>query len=294
MEMKSSARTMIFATMVAALVVPLAIVVRPGAALASNPFCGADASYVPWDVQTNAPAPRTATTESAIRVVLYTSTTSTANALITFITSDSAYQAVVAGVPMHATTAGGDYQSDPLLVKFATPVDVAFAYVDSFATNGGAMSSCPSFVNQVDAFGAPPRPYTAPPSLHAIPGSPAPSMPARYTVATAALLQPLPSLTCGAVYKPAHMALRPQSDWSFQDEAAGYGGLYGNEPRSTSVIGIAINSDGRPLLAQIVHSSGNSVTDQEALDQARTVTYTPAQFLCTPVVSLLFYEYTQK
>lgn len=258
-------------------------------AVASNAFCGADASYVPWDVARNAPAAADSTGESAMRVVLYTSQAASADALVTFITRDAAYQAMIAGVKMHAQSGGGDYESDPVLVSFPKTLRVQFAYVDSFSINNGQLSACPSFVNQVDAYGAPIRQNTALPSLHRL--ASVPTMPKSYAGVAATLLQVLPSLSCGSVYTPAKVALLPQSDWSVQDEMASY---YTGRSGTTAIVAVAVTSDGKPLYQQLVHSSGNQITDREALDQARTETYSPAQFLCTPVVSLVFMTFQQK
>lgn len=261
-----------------------------GIARASNLFCGADATYVPWDAARNAPLPSSARTMSAIRVVLYTAHAATANALVTFITNDTAYQATIAGVALHApSTPGGDDESDPVLVTFPRPLDVEFAYVDSFSLGTAAMQSCPSFVNQVDAYGASPRGGTALPSLHKV--DTLPTMPHSFATVAATSLGALPALACGTTYEPARMDLLPQSDWSVQDELASYStGRVG----TTAVVAIAVDSNGKPLLEQIVRSSGNHITDTEALDQARTQAYTPARFLCTPVVSLLFMTFQQK
>lgn len=263
--------------------------ITPAPAIASNVFCGADATYVPWDVARNAPAASGSRSESAIRVVLYTSPATTANALVTFITGDAAYQATIADVKMHAQTGGGDYESDPVLITFPKSLSVDFAYVDSFSVNGGPLASCPSFVNQVDAYGAPIRVGTALPSLHRL--SAEPTMPKSYLSIAATMLQALPSLSCGATYMPAKVALLPQSDWSVQDEMASY---YTGRAGTSAVVAVAVGSDGRPLYQKLVHSSGNQVTDREALDQARTNTYEAAQFLCTPVVSLVFVTFQQK
>lgn len=272
-----------------ALVMQIAVAGHPLPVAASNVFCGADASYVPWNVSRNAPMPADSTTESAIRVVLYTAATARANALITFITRDAAYQATIAGVAMHVSSNGGDYESDPVLVSFPATLDVQFAYVDSYSLGSAPLAACPSFVNQVDAYGSTPRGGTALPSLHAI--ATAPTMPSTYASVAATELMSLPALSCGAVYTPAKMALLPQSDWSVQDEWASYStGRAG----TTAVVAIAITSDGKAVEEQLVHSSGNSITDREAVDQARTETYAPAQFLCTPVVSLMFMTFQQK
>jgi hypothetical protein len=274
---------------IAALGLQFVVVARPIPAAASNVFCGADASWVPWDASRNAPVPAGSTTESAMRVVLYTPAASRANALLTFITSDSAYQATVSGVAMHASAGGGDYQSDPFLITFPKTIDAQFAYVDSFSLDNASLAACPSFVNQVDAYGAPPRANTALPSLHRITSTPA--MPRSYATVAATMLMALPTLSCGAVYTPAKMALLPHSDWSVQDEMASY---FTGRAGTTAIVGIAITSDGKPIQTQLVQSSGNQITDTEALDQARTETYSPAQFLCTPVVSLMFMTFQQK
>jgi hypothetical protein len=263
--------------------------VPPVRAVASNVFCGADASYVPWNVARNAPEPVGSTSENAMRVVLYTPRATTADALVTFITRDAAYQATIAGVKMHAQIGGGDYESDPVLVTFPRTLGVEFAYVDSFSVDNAPLASCPSFVNQVDDYGSPARPNTALPSLHRI--MTAPTMPKSYSMVAATMLQALPSLSCGSVYVPASVALLPQSDWSVQDEMASYDtGRLG----TTAVVAVAVGSDGKPIYQQLVHSSGNQITDREALDQAKTNTYSPAQFLCTPVVSLVFMTFQQK
>lgn len=290
--MMRSMRALLSTTIIAVLVLPVTAVVQPAPASASNAFCSADASYVPWDVQTGAPMPAKSTNESAIRVVLYAAAGSTGTALVTFITGHSAYQATIADASLHPSAAGADRMSDPVIVTFAHPVDVQFAYVDSYAADGGTLAPCPSFINQVDAFGTTPRGNTALPSLHPIPASPAPTVPKRVVSVQATLLQALPSLSCGSVYKPARMALRPQSDWSVQDEMASYDS--GRAEVGGAVVAVALDSNGKPLTIQLVHSSGNTITDREALDQARSESYTSAEFLCTPVVSLLFYKFGQK
>lgn len=275
--------------MAASLVAQGALYARPLPALASNVFCGADASYVPWDAARRAPLPPSAQAERAIRVQLYAQNATTASALVTFITDSAAYQATVAGVRMHAPARGGDDESDPVLVTFPQEVGVRFAYVDSYSVNGAALSACPSFVNQVVAYGATPRPRTALPSLHAFAGTP--TMPVSYASVGATMLMALPSLSCGAPYIPATMGLASNGDWSVQDEIPSYGtGRAG----TTAVVAIAITSDGKAAQVALVRSSGNQVTDTEAVDQARTKSYGPAQFLCTPVVSLMFMTFQQK
>ncbi len=297
--------------MTLAMTLSLGAVVCPQSAMASNPFCGADASYVPWDLRMNAPAPRSATTESSMRVVLYTASGSTANALVTFITSDSAYQVTIADAPLHSQAAGGDRESDPVLVVFDHPIDVQFAYVDSYALDGAALSPCPSFVNQVNPLGVTPRAGTALPSLHAVPSSPAPTLPKIFRSVYATLVQQLPPLPCGVVYKPATAALRPEVDSQIVDDSEMAGGIMRASMGSQSqrdesmapaiaassgvagVVAVAIASNGALALAQLVRSSGNTITDHKALDQVRTGNYTPAQFLCTPVGSLLFVQFGQ-
>ncbi|HEY9085098.1 MAG TPA: energy transducer TonB [Candidatus Tyrphobacter sp.] len=274
---------------IAALVLQVVVAGRPLPVAASNLFCGADASYVPWDSSHNVPVPAAAATESAIRVVLYTAAAPRANAVVTFITSDSAYQATIAGVAMHASAGGGDYESNPVLVSFPKAVNVQFAYVDSFSLNNAPLTACPSFVNQVEPYGAAFRANTALPSLHRI--TTTPTMTRLYASVAATMLMALPALSCGVAYTPARMALLPRSDWSVQDEMASYGS---GRAGMTTVIAVAITSDGKVYNTTLVQSSGNQITDREALDQARTETYAPAQFLCTPVVSLMFMTFQQK
>ncbi|HUY40645.1 MAG TPA: hypothetical protein VMV82_03665 [Candidatus Dormibacteraeota bacterium] len=289
--MKRPIRSILFAASVAALCGPLAFAVQPTPAAASNIFCGADGSYVPWDAATNAPAPKTASSERALRVVLYAASGSRVTALVTFITNDSAYQATIAGVPLHEQARAGDRMSDPVLVTFDRSVGVQYAYVDSYAVDGAALVSCPSFVNQVYPWGATPRPNSAVPSLHIIASSTVPTMPRRYAMVAATLLQPLPSLACGAAYAPSRMALQPRSDWSAQDEMASYSSGRGG---TSALVAIYLDSNGKPVYTQLVQSSGNAVTDTEALDDAKTETYSPAKFLCMPVVSLLLMPFQQK
>jgi hypothetical protein len=267
-----------------ALVIQATLMCRPLPATASNIFCGADASYVPWDAAANRPAPPGSPSQGAMRVVLYTGHASTASALVTFITKDAAYQATVAGVAMHETTPGADYASDPVLVTFPSPVEVQFAYVDSFSTNGAALTSCPSFVNQVDAYGARPRPNSAIPSLHAVVN---PTMPKSYISVNATFLQKLPDLACGATYIPAKIGLMPAADAVTGLYGIDEGIMPGNSG-GQAVVAIGIGSDNKPTTIQLVHSSGSSMTDQQALDQARSEDYVAARFLCTPVVSLMF------
>jgi TonB family protein len=270
-------------------VAQVAIAGHPLPAAASNVFCGADATYVPWDVSRGAPTAENSATENAIRVVLYTGAATRANALVTFITTDTAYQATIAGVAMHAQTGGGDYESDPVLVSFPKTVDVQFAYVDSYSLVDAPLAQCPSFVNQIDAYGSTPRGGTALPSLHKI--TTMPTMPRSFASVSATKFMGLPALSCSSAYTPSKMSLLPHSDWSVQDEFASY---YTGRSGMTAIVAIALDSNGKPIDIQLVQSSGNHVTDSEALDQARTETYAPAQFLCTPVVSLLFMTFQQK
>lgn len=276
-------RQFLFACLAIVLTAPAVVAVRPLPAQA-NGFCGAESWVLPWDQVHNAPAPASSTSESAVRVVLYTAGGSSAMAIVTLITNDSAYQAELAGIPVRGNV------SAPVIVTFPHPVDVQFAYVDSYALNGGTLASCPSFVSQVYPYGGRPRPNSAMPSLYQLENAPV-TMPRQYDIVSATLLAPLPPLTCGTIYKPATMALQPQSDWSVQDE---FGGFQIGRASTTALVEIDLSSDGKVVNAAIAHSSGNHITDTEAVDQAKTETYSPAEFLCTPVVSVLFMQYAQK
>lgn len=296
--MRTSIRRFVSAAVALAVVgvVPLA---RPPAALASNVFCGTDASYVPWDTSADAPA-RDVASETGMRVVLYTPSATTVTALVDFITADSAYQAAVAG-RVHPPANGGDAATDPVLVTFPKPLDVQYAYVDSYAVDGAALTSCPTFVNQVNLLGRTLRGHSALPSLH--PVGDRPVLPSRYSTAQAELLQPLPALSCGAMYTPARFS---HTDWmddsNLDADFASYGAneympFAGSGPRgpgasaSPAVVAIALDSDGKAVMEAIVHSSGNHDADGQALDAARGGTYQPAQFLCTPVVSIIFVQH---
>ena len=94
-------------------------------------------------------------------------------------------------------------------------------------------------------------------------------------------LQTLPPQPCGAIYKGPAIAK------SFTPVS----GFYGYQSR-TAQIAAFIDSAGHAIRTEVWQSSGVPGIDATALAEVQGSTYEPAQFLCTPVVSIAIFPIT--
>jgi TonB family protein len=247
------------ATLVALFVCGCAVFARVVPARADNPFCAASVVVYPWDADGNVPA---ALPESANYLVrLSADGKRSVTARITFIADDGAYTATVTNAPLNAQQSG-DAMTAPYLVHFEKAVDASVAFVDGVSVDGAEMTTCPSFVQNIDAY----KPG---------PGDPATlSAPARDAHVTGAFLQDLPAQTCAKSYTPPEM----------KKSADAIVGEYGNVARDTDVH-VFIDSNGNVVRTEVYRSSGVEGLDDAALGAAQATTFKPATFLCIPVVS---------
>lgn len=149
-----------------------------------------------------------------------------------------------------------DLETAPVVVDVPPEAKVAYYFVDSFAIDGGSSTSCPSYISGVgDAtFGGTGEPSTI----------------------VAQHLQALGSLKCGNVY------VGPEVRGQLESAV----GAYGNQP--LTVVGRAyLDSNGHSVREDIVHSSGVEGMDAYLLGALHEHEFTPAKFLCTPVVSTI-------
>jgi hypothetical protein len=229
-------------------------------ARASNPFCGADVWMTPWD--RDADAPRASGSTADYAMMLFAGGKRDIAGRVTLITDREAYRVEIPRLPLHVRDAGEDAVSAPFLVRFPTAQPLRYAYVDAVGLDGADVAPCPTYVQPV-------RPDPQAPHGFA----------ARAATLRPTLLAPLPPLTCAAVYAP------PSIKKQLHGDATSH---YGDE-RRTTIVEVFLDSNGLMLKEQLYRSSGVEGLDQTALSDARMTIYNPAEFLCTPVVSTLFY-----
>jgi TonB family protein len=229
-----------------------------------NPFCNGSAIVVPWDEAANAAA--YGSNSKTVAVFLWANASSDYAARVTLIGNGAAYSA---DIPRTAVTISPDGKSRryAYLVSLPSPVFLNYYFVDGAGVDGAPVSDCPSFVKEVVS------PAESDPSLIATPAS--------FTHVEAKLVQTLPPQPCGSIYKGPAFA-KPFTPIS---------GFYGYQSR-TAKIAVFIDSAGHAIRTQIWQSSGVPGIDDIALALVQGSTYEPAQFLCTPVVSIAIFPIT--
>jgi hypothetical protein len=197
---------------------------------------------------------------TALALRLFAESGAALDAHVTLISDSAAYDVYVRG----AALAGEAYrhQSKQLMVLLPDRMAVRYAYIDSYALDGSALTPCATMVSWVQVW----QPAFAGDRLE----SPDPK-----GAISATYRQPLPALSCGKVYTPARVLkvgrrVKP--------------GAYGNA-RLLAQVRIYLDSDGKPIKEYVYKSSGVPGIDSYALYMAEASTYAPATFLCTPVVS---------
>lgn len=211
-----------------------------------NAFCGALASVV----STGDPG--------SYAVGLFTGAGTTIDAHVTLVGKTDAYDAYVTAAPL--TGAPGDLQSEGVVAKLPPDAHIGWYYVDSYAVDGGATITCPSYIFVVDD-----RTVNVPENARTI---------------DVRHLQALPPLKCGHVYTPAEMGRGLEAQVS-----SGYG-----DHSLVVVARSSIDSNGYSMREEIVQSSGVAGFDSYMLGAMHTHQFKPAQFLCTPVVGTVEVE----
>jgi TonB family protein len=236
----------------------------PRGAQWENPFCNGSAVVVPWDEATNAAA--YGSSSKTVAVFLWANADFDYAARVTLIGDGAAY---TLDIPRRAVAnSSGDKSARyAYLATLPSPISLNYYFVDGAGVDGAPVSDCPSFVKEVAA------PTKSNASLIAAPAS--------FSHVEARLLQTLPPQPCGAIYRGPALA-KP-----FQPVT----GFYGFQSR-TAQIAVFIDSAGHAIRTEIWQSSGVPGIDDTALAEVQGSTYKPAQFLCTPVVSITLFSIT--
>jgi TonB family protein len=229
-----------------------------------NPFCNGSAVVVPWDEARNAAA--YGSSSKTVVLFLWMNGNSDYAARVTLIGNGAAYSVDIPRTTVPSNP-GAKSPRYAYLVSLPSPISIDYYFVDGAGVDGAPVSDCPSFVKEAVA------PTESDTSLVTAPAS--------FTRVEAKLVQTLPAQPCGAIYKGAGLA-KPVEPVT---------GFYGNRSR-TARIAAFIDSAGHAIRTEIWQSSGVPGIDDTALAEAQGSTYEPAQFLCTPVVSIAIFSIT--
>lgn len=194
---------------------------------------------------------------STYAVGLFTGSGTTIDAHVTLVSGTDAYDAYITAAPLSGIS--GDKQAG-LLTKVPDDARIQWFFVDSYSIDGGKPVGCPSYV-----FGVSDQTVNAPEGTR--------------TIAATHLLA-LPPLKCGHAYIEPGVRQDLQSPVSMG---------YGNRPL-TVVARSYIDSNGYSIREEIVQSSGVVGLDSYMLGAMHVHQFAPAQFLCTPVVSVIQVE----
>ena len=241
----------------ASFLVLVAAIAMPGPVAASNIFCAASVTTFPLDPATDLITKEALTTRYA--VVLGVRGKRNVSASVTFINRKNAYIVDIPTSPIFALKNRHDRYTQAILVRFARPTHVRYAYVDTAAVDGAAAITCPT----VPLKPIVPRKMTG----EEIIGHSSQKFDATFQ-------QALPPLPCGAVYRRTKVL----------HAGTVYGGEFGLVSRSAEVL-VALDSRGKPASVKLLKSSSIAQFDQNVLAAAESTKYRPASFLCTPIVS---------
>jgi hypothetical protein len=220
-----------------------------------NPFCQVVAFVAPLPAIVASTAPVGGDTRYAL--ALFASAGTKLAAHVTLVSDTDAYDVTVPAGAL-ADSSGGR-SLGPVIVTLPAPDTVTYFFVDSYALDSGAGVTCPSYVFPVG---------------QALSGAPAgaPSIVAQH-------LQKIGPLKCGRAYLP------PQMHGDLESPV----GAYGGRP-VTAVTRAYIDSNGYAIRQQIVQSSGVDGIDKYLLGAVGVHQFSPAQFLCVPVVGTVDVE----
>ena len=100
-----------------------------------NPFCQVVAGVTP------------ASEGPGYQLALFTSRGATIDAHVTLVSATDAFDAHVAGMPLSGSP--GDRQTEPMLLTVPSSDPPRYFFVDSYAIDGAAAVTCPSYVFEV-------------------------------------------------------------------------------------------------------------------------------------------------
>lgn len=194
---------------------------------------------------------------SGYGVALFAVSGASVDAHVTLVGRTDAYDAYLTAARLEG--APNDRESEGVVVKVPADAGIAWYFVDSYAIDGAKPVNCPSYVLPVGS-----ERVDAPEGTRAIPAS---------------HLQALPPLTCGKTYIQARL------HGDFESPV----GRFGNRPLTVEARSY-IDSNGYSAREELVTSSGVAGLDDYMLGAMHVHQFSPAQFLCTPVVSTIDVE----
>jgi len=238
--------------------------VPPANAGFDNPFCAAVGQLFPWDRVLNVPADGAT---NVYALLLWTKARSNLSGRLTLVDAFNAWSVDIPNltIPKGASDRGATL---PLFVSFEHQAALKVNFVDAVSIDGAPMTDCPSYVQEVNSAADWPSGTTLDPSS-------VPTLHARF-------VQSL-SGNCAQPYVPLKMTKGTEP----------LVGLYGDRPRDTDVQ-VFVDSTGRVVDTRIWKSSGVEGLDASAIGAAENSTFSPAEFLCTPVVSDGIFTWTYK
>ena len=228
-----------------------------------NPFCAAVGRLFPWDRVRNVPADGATSTYA---LLLWTKARSNLSGRLTLVDAFNAWSVDVPklSIPKSASDRGATL---PFLVEFEHQTTLKMNFVDAVGIDNAPLADCPSYVQGVNSAADWPPGTTLDAST--------PTLRARF-------VQSL-SGNCAQPYVPLKMTKGTEP----------LVGLYGDRPRDTD-IQVFVDSTGRVVDTRVWKSSGVEGLDASAIGAAESSTFTPAEFLCTPVVSDGIFTWTYK
>lgn len=202
----------------------------------------------------------------SVAFVLESNSPATLSGDVVVLTADAAYDVNFSNLVAAKNTVTGRGATQPILVTFQKPVDIDFAWVDQIGVNGAAPHACPTdpFVrpdtNESDSVRLP----EVVTSLSA------------FQVIPAVFKMDLTPPDCKEPYRAAQMIDWGGEDTEFFDTSAGL--------HAAATVRAFVDSDGKVVAVDVVHSSGSAIVDGAATAKAAKARYSPAMFRCTPVV----------
>ena len=218
-----------------------------------DPFCAVHVAAVPWNRTSGAPSSSLA---DSIVLALFSQSGSQIDAHVTLISETDAYDAALTNLALSRTSFA--HSTTAIFVTLPKAAPLRYAYVDSYRLDGGPEKSCASEPFDLHSWQK---------SLQAPPAVP-PTSP-RFA---AVVKGPLPPLSCGRLYTDAQVTR------AFQPSGFNVNKTY------TVLVGVVVDSDGRPVDTWIYKSSGLDYADALARATALQSQYAPATLLCTPIV----------
>jgi hypothetical protein len=224
-----------------------------------DPFWAIHVAAVPWNQASSAPSSSAA---DSIVLSLSSMSGSKVDAHVKLISETDAYDAALSDLALDGKPSS--HSTAAIFVTLPKATALRYAYVDSYRLDGGPEKSCATEPFDLLSWQASRR---APPAE-------APTRP-RFA---AVLNGPLPPLPCGKTYTDARVT------HAFQPPGLNVNKTY------TVQVGVFLDSDGHPVDTWIYKSSGMDDADALGRISALRSQYTPATFLCTPIVGAYLFR----